>query len=77
MYYTTTTKDSVIYKAMKPVDDISVGDIIEMTRSGKEYLVESISPNSIVLKECTRVVSFSRAALNQRLETKSAVHKPI
>jgi len=77
MYYTTTTKDSVHYKRMKPVDDISVGDIIEMVRSGKEYLVESITPNSIILKECTRYVSFSRSALNQRLEYNTAIHKPI
>ena len=45
MYYTTTTNDSVHYKPnMEPVDDISVGDIIEMTRTGKEFLVESITP---------------------------------
>ncbi len=69
MYYTTTTKDSVHYKTnMEPVDDISVGDIIEMTRTGKEFLVESITPSGIILKECTTYVSFSRSALNERLK---------
>jgi hypothetical protein len=60
-----------------PVDDISVGDIIEMTRTGKEFLVESITPSGIVLKECTKYVSFSRSALNERLKRNSAIHKSI
>jgi hypothetical protein len=77
-YTTTTTKDSVHYKTnMEPVDDISIGDIIEMTRTGKEFLVESITPSGIVLKECTTYVSFSRSALNERLKRNSAIHKSI
>ena len=77
MYYTTTTKDSVYYDIMRPVDDINVGDIIEMTRTGKEFLVESITPNKIILKECAKYVSFSRSALNERLKRNSAIHKSI
>ena len=78
MYYTTMTNDSVHYKPnMEPVDDISVGDIIEMTRTGKEFLVESITPSGIILKECTTYVSFSRSALNERLKRNSAIHKSI
>ena len=78
MYYTTTTNDSVHYKPnMEPVDDISVGDIIEMTRTGKEFLVESITPSGIILKECTTYISFSRSALNERLKRNSAIHKSI
>ena len=77
MFYTTTTKDSVHYDIMRPVDDINVGDIIEMTRTGKEFLVESITPDGIILKECTTYVSFSHSALNERLKRNSAIHKPI
>ena len=78
MYYTTTTNDSVHYAMkMQPIDDISVGDIIEMTRTGKEFLVESISPKGIILKECTTYISFSRSALNERLKRNTAIHKPI
>ena len=78
MLYTTTTNVSVNYGLnMEPVDDISVGDIIEMTRTGKEFLVESITPSGIVLKECPTYVSFSRSALNERLKRNSAIHKAI
>ena len=78
MYYTTTTKDSVYYQFnMEPIDDISVGDIIEMTRTGKQFLVESITPSKVLLKECTKYVSFSRSALNERLKRNSAIHKSI
>jgi len=77
MYYTTTTNDSVNYRMMQPIDDISVGDIIEMTRTGKEFLVESISHKGVILKECTTYVSFSRSALNERLKRNTAIHKPI
>ena len=78
MYYTTTTKDSVHYQFnMEPIDDISVGDIIEMTRTGKQFLVESITPSKVLLKECTKYVSFSRSALNERLKRNSAIHKSI
>jgi hypothetical protein len=77
MYHTTTTNDLVICRKMKPIDDINVGDIIEMTRTGKEFSVESISPAGIVLKECARIVTFSRSALNERLERNAAIHKPI
>lgn len=62
---------------MQPIDDISVGDIIEMVKNEKEYLVESISPNGIILKECVRYISFSRSALNERLKNNTAIHKPI
>jgi len=48
-----------------------------MTRTGKEFFVESITPLGIVLKECTRYVSFSKAALDERLKRKTAVHKSI
>lgn len=78
MYYTTTTNDSVhCAMKMQPIDDISVGDIIEMVKSGKEFLVESITPKGIILKECTTYVSFSRSALNERLKRNAAIHKPI
>jgi len=77
MYYTTTTNDSVNYRMMQPIDDINVGDIIEMTRTGKEFLVESISHKGVILKECTTYVSFSRSALNERLKRNVAIHKPI
>ena len=77
MYHTTTTNDLVICRKMNPIDDINVGDIIEMTRTGKEFSVESISPAGIVLKECARIVTFSRSALNDRLERNAAIHKPI
>jgi len=77
MYYTTTTNDSVHYRMMQPIDDINVGDIIEMTRTGKEFLVESISHKGVILKECTTYVSFSRSALNERLKRNTAIHKPI
>ena len=77
MYYTTTTNDSVYFRTMEPIDDISVGDIIEMTRTGKEFLVESISHKGVILKECTTYVSFSRSALNERLKRNVAIHKPI
>jgi hypothetical protein len=62
---------------MQPIDDISVGDIIEMVKSGKEFMVESISPKGIILKECVSYVSFSRSALNERLKSNTAIHKPI
>jgi hypothetical protein len=58
---------------MKPIDHISIGTIIQMVRTGKEFVVDSISPSQIVLKECSRIVSFSRSALNERLKNKSAV----
>jgi len=77
MFFTTTTNDSVNYRMMQPIDDISVGDIIEMTRTGKEFLVESISHKGVILKECTTYVSFSRSALNERLKRNAAIHKPI
>ena len=77
MFHTTTTNVFVNYTIMQPVDDISVGDIIEMTRTGKEFLVESITPSGIVLKECTTYISFSRSALNERLKRNSAIHKSI
>jgi len=78
MLYTTTTNVSVNYGLnMEPVDDISVGDIIEMMSTVKEFLVESITPSGIVLKECTTYVSFSRSALNERLKRNSAIHKSI
>jgi len=77
MFHTTTTNVFVNYTIMQPVDDISVGDIIEMTRTGKEFLVESITPSGIILKECTTYVSFSRSALNERLKRNSAIHKSI
>jgi hypothetical protein len=77
MFFTTTTNDSVNYRMMQPIDDINVGDIIEMTRTGKEFLVESISHKGVILKECTTYVSFSRSALNERLKRNVAIHKPI
>jgi hypothetical protein len=73
----TTTNDSVHWDNMNPVDDIKRGDIIQMTRTGKEFFVESITPLGVVLKECTRYVSFSKAALAERLKRKAAIHKSI
>jgi len=70
-------KDFVHWNNMNPVDDIKRGDIIEMTRTGKEFFVESITPLGVVLKECTRYVSFSKAALSERLKRKAAIHKSI
>jgi hypothetical protein len=78
MHNTTTQNDSVhCAMKMQPIDDISVGDIIEMVKSGKEFMVESISPKGIILKECVSYVSFSRSALNERLKSNTAIHKPI
>lgn len=71
------TNDSVYSKQMEPIDEINVGDIIEMSRTKKEFLVVSITPSGIVLKECTRFVSFSRSALNERLKRQSAILKNI
>lgn len=62
-----------ILKAMKPVDQISKGTIIQMVQSGNEYIVDNITPTGIVLKKCTTFVSFSRAALNERLKRKRAI----
>lgn len=69
--------DSVHCDDMNPVDDIKRGDIIQMTRTGKEFFVESITPLGVVLKECTRYVSFSKAALAERLRRKAAIHTSI
>ena len=73
----TTTNDSVHWYNMNPVDDIKQGDMIKMTQTGKEFFVESITPLGVVLKECTRYVSFSKAALAERLKRKSAIHTSI
>lgn len=62
-----------ILKAMKPVDQIAKGTIIRMIQSGREFVVDNITPTGIVLRECTTFVSFSRAALNHRLENKRAI----
>ena len=77
MFHTTTTNVSVNYTIMQPIDDVEIGDIIEMSRTGKEFLVESITPSKVLLKECTKYVSFSRSALNERLKRNSAIHKSI
>ena len=58
---------------MKLIEQISKGTIIQMVKTGKEFIVDSISPRTIVLRECTRFVSFSKSALNERLKNKSAV----
>ena len=60
-------------KAMKPIEHISIGTIIEMVRTGKRFVVESITPQGIALKECSRLVTFSRSALNERLKRNSAI----
>ena len=73
----TTTNDSVHWDNMNPVDDIKRGDMIKMTRTGKEFFVESVTPLGVVLKECTRYVSFSKAALAERLKRKAAIHTSI
>lgn len=73
MFFTTTTKDSVHYD-IEPIDDIQIGDIIHMTRTGKQFAVESITPTGVVLREQKEAISFSRSALNERLKRKSAVH---
>jgi len=57
---------------MKSIEHLSVGSIIEMVRTGKQFVVDRISPSGVVLKECTRFVSFSKSALNERLKRKSA-----
>lgn len=78
MYYATTRKDSVYFETkMQPVDEIKVGDTIKMSRTGKEFLVYSITPKGIVLKEISHFVSFSRSALNERLKHKTAVHNAV
>jgi len=59
-------------KSMNPIENISIGTIIQMVRTGKQYVVDSISPQGIVLKECSRFVTFSRSALNERFKRKSA-----
>ena len=60
-------------KSMSAIENISIGTIIEMVRTGKRFVVDSISPQGIVLKECSRLVTFSRSALNERFKRKSAV----
>jgi len=62
-----------ILKAMKPVDEIKIGSIIQMVRTGKEFIVDRITPTGIVLREYTTFVSFSKPALNERLKRKSAI----
>ena len=57
---------------MNPIENISIGTIIEMVKTGKQFVVDSITPQGIVLKECSRLVTFSRSALNERLKRKSA-----
>jgi len=58
---------------MNAIENINIGTIIEMVRTGKQFVVDSISPKGVVLRECTRFVSFSKSALNERLKSKSAV----
>jgi len=57
---------------MKPIEHLTIGTMIQMAKTGKQFIVDSISPSKIVLKECTRFVTFSRSALNERLKRKSA-----
>ena len=57
---------------MNHIEHISIGTIIEMVKTGKQFVVDSITPQGIVLKECSRLVTFSRSALNERLKRKSA-----
>lgn len=62
-----------ILNAMKPVEHLSKGSIIQMVRTGKEFIVDKITPTGVVLRECTTFVSFSKSALNERLKRKSAI----
>ena len=55
-----------------PIEHITSGSLIRMIKSGKEYVVDKITPKGIVLRECTRMVTFSRSALNERLKRGSA-----
>jgi len=71
MFYTTTTKFSVHYD-MKQTEGISVGTIIKMTRTGKTFVVDDVTPDGVILMECTRRVSFSHSALNTRIDRGSA-----
>jgi hypothetical protein len=57
---------------MNPIENITIGTIIEMVKTGRRFAVDSITPQGIVLKECSRFVTFSRSALNERLKRKSA-----
>ena len=58
---------------MNQIENITIGTIIEMVKTGKRFVVDSISPQGIVLKECSRLVTFSRSALNERLKRNSAI----
>jgi len=58
---------------MNPIEHVTIGTIIEMVKTGKRFVVDSISPQGIVLKECSRLVKFSRSALNERFKRKSAI----
>lgn len=58
---------------MKPIEHLTIGTIIQMVRTGKQFVVDRISPTGIDLKQCSRIVTFSRSALNERLKRKSAV----
>jgi ribosomal 50S subunit-recycling heat shock protein len=73
MFFTNTTKDSVNYD-IEPTYNIQVGDIIEMTRTGKRFSVEVVTPTGFVLKEQKTAISFSRSALSERLRREAAKH---
>jgi len=73
MFFATSTKDSVNYN-IEPIDNIQIGDIIHMNRTGKRFSVESITPTGVVLREQCEAVSFSRSALNERLKRENATH---
>lgn len=57
---------------MKPIEHITIGSLIRMVKSGKEYVVDKITPKGIALRECARIVTFSKSALNERLTRGSA-----
>jgi hypothetical protein len=58
---------------MNPIEHVTIGTIIEMVKTGRRFVVDSISPQGIALKECSRIVNFSRSALSERLKRKSAI----
>ena len=58
---------------MKPIEHITIGTIIQMAKTGKKFVVDNVTTSGFVLKECSRFVTFSKSALNERLQKKSAI----
>lgn len=55
------------------MEKIKIGAVIEMVKTGKRYIVESIKPSGIMLRRNDHGVSFSWSALKDRIARKTAV----